>query len=177
MEITLENNASLRLATKSTSLVVATEPGVKADVFLGLHSQPAVSGYERWFAGPGEYEVRGVMVDGVQTGEGLTSYHVSSEGVMLAAVSLKAPADLTDSVLEHLQPSAALALWVEEGTAQELAELIARFEVQRIFALHLPCELVELEKALQLTAEKVEKLRLTTKELADGSRKLIQLEA
>lgn len=176
MEITPEKNHGLRLSAKSTTLAIGVEPGIKADVFLGLQATPEVTGYERWFTGPGEYEVRGVMIDGVQTGPGLISYHVLSDGVMLAAVHLKAAADLTDAMLEHLQPSAAVALWVDEASAQELAELIARFDVQRILPMQLPCSLDELEKALQLTAEPVDKLRLNVKELADGAQKLIHLQ-
>lgn len=176
MEISLHKDATLQLHIKGVAVVIGEHP-TKADVFLGLKAGTEASEATRWFSGPGEYEVRGVMVDGVQTGEAQVSYHVTSDGLMLAAVALAKSEDLTDDMLELLQPAACLALWVSEGTAAEVAQLIARFDAQRIIPVALPCPLEELEKALQLTAETDEKIRISSKDLADGIQKLVALKA
>lgn len=176
MEISRHKDNGLQLHVKGVTLVIGDHPA-KADVFLGLQSGVEAGESVRWFSGPGEYEVRGVMVDGVQTGESAVSYHVTADGIMLAAVKLSKPEDLTDSMLEHLQPASSVALWLTEGSATDVAQLIARFDAQRILPIDLPCSQEELEKALQLTAESHEKLRVTAKDLADGSQKLIALTA
>ncbi len=174
MEISLLQPHILRVHGKGVTLGLG-DGNPKLDVFFSTKLGAEISHAQRGFSRPGEYEVQGVMVDGVQSGENAVSYHVTAEGNMLAAVSVKSPADLTDAMLEVLQPAQMLALWVAEGSAADIAQLVARCDVQKIIPVDIPVEMDELAKVLQLTPEKSDKLKVTNKELAEGAQVLYQL--
>lgn len=175
MDISLGKDTTLFLHGRDVTMAIGPSLEIKTDVFFTTKGAEPKAEVSKFFQGAGEYEVQGVMVDGVATGEGLTSYHAIYDGVSVAAVTLQKAEDLTDEMLEHLQPSHVLVLWLEDGTAQDVAQLMARFDAYQLIPAQVPCDSESLEKELQLKAEAIPKLKLSTKNYTDGIRLLTTL--
>lgn len=176
MELTLGKDNSIYIAAKSAHIAVGPKNETDTDVFFATEIGVASAKAKKYFSSPGEYEVQGVMVDGLMTGEKVVSYHMIVDGVRYAAVSLHAVADLTDAIAEKLQPADAVLLWLKEGKAEDIVSLFARLEANYLIPAQLPIPSEDLEKDLQLKAEIVPKLKLTTKDLAEEKRALVILE-
>lgn len=176
MDISLGKDNALHLQGRGVSMAIGPSLLIKADVFFTTNGiEPKVE-VGKYFQGAGEYEVQGVMVDGVATGKGVTSYHVIAESISLAAVTLNKAEDLTDDMLESLQPSKVLVLWLAEGSVQDVAQLMSRFDVGRLIPAKIPCDIDSLEKELQLKAETVSRLKLTPKDNIEEIRLLTVLD-
>ncbi len=144
--------------------------------------------------GPGEYEVKGVMIygitsfhdnkNGVDNGEN-TMYVIESEGVWLAHLGDLGQKELTEAQLQILQNIDILLIPVG-GTwtlnATEAQEIISEIEPRVIIPMHyaLPDLKIKLEgvekfiKASGLKPEEVEeKIRLVKKDLPQEDTKLI----
>ena len=177
MDISLGKNSTLFMHGRDITLAIGSTLETKTDVFFTTKGTEPQAEVGKFFQGPGEYEVQGVMVDGVATGPGLTSYHAIYDGVSLAAVTLHKSEDLTDEMLEHLQPANLLVLWLEEGSAQDVAQLMARFDAHQLIPAQIPGDIDTLEKELQLKVETVPKLKLAAKNYLDGTRLLTTLQS
>lgn len=175
MDISLGKDTTLFLHGRDVTMAIGPNLEIKTDVFFTTKGTEPKVEVGKFFQGAGEYEVQGVMVDGVSTGKGLTSYHAIYDGVSIAAVTLQKAEDLTDEMLEHLQPSHVLVLWLEDGTAQDVAQLMARFDAYQLIPAQVPCDGESLEKELQLKTEVIPKLKLSTKNYTDGIRLLTTL--
>lgn len=175
MDISLGKDTTLFLHGRDVTMAIGPSLESKVDVFFTTKGVEPKAEAEKFFQGAGEYEVQGVMVDGVASGKGLTSYHAIYDGVSIAAVTLQKAEELTDEMLEHLQPSHMLVLWLEEGTAQDVAQLMSRFDAHQLIPAQVPCDIASLEKELQLKSEATPKLKLSTKNYTDGVRLLTTL--
>ncbi len=176
MEITRLSDTSIRFAAQKLELEIGPQLKGKPTVFLATEPQNGLHSNElRWFDGPGEYEVEGVMIDGIMSGENI-SYHIASGPLMAAALTLSEVTALTDDVLEGLQPASILLLSVSKGTDKEIAQLIGRFDAQVIVPVSLPCPLSDIAQALQLTPESTDRLKISEKELTEvAPQRLINL--
>ncbi len=175
MDISLGRDNTLYMHGRDVMMAIGPELSAKTDVFFTTKGVEPKAEAGKYFQGAGEYEVQGVMVDGVATGQSATSYHVLTDNVNVAAVALHKAEDLTDEMLERLQPSHVLVLWLEEGSAQDVAQLMSRFDVNQLIPARVPCDLEALEKELQLQIETTPKLKLAAKNYADGVRLLTAL--
>jgi hypothetical protein len=105
MELTLGKDHSIYIAAKSANIAVGQKNETSTDVFFSTELGISAAKAKKYFSSPGEYEVQGVMVDGLMSGEKVVSYHIIVDGVRYAAVSLHGVADLTDAIAEKLQPA------------------------------------------------------------------------
>ena len=87
MEIAIVSAESIRIKGKQTTFVVdpvATKAKVTADAVLFTKGSgvdtASVEGSRLTIAGPGEYEIGGVKISGVKSGE-TTAYYLSLDGV------------------------------------------------------------------------------------------------
>lgn len=175
MEISRLKDNTVRLAVQRLSFEVGEASPDKSDVLLAtkpLTEQQA--DHLRWFDGPGEYEVEGVMIDGVRTGETI-SYHITHDGMMLAAVTLSNPSELTDDILEKLQPTNILLLWLKHANDKETAQLISRFDASLIIPINLECDIEQLATVMQIQTEAVEKIKVNPRDLVEATQRLIKL--
>lgn len=175
MDISIGKEKALYLHGRSLSMAIGPDLQTDIDVFFTTNGIDKANRARKFFRGAGEYEVQGVMVDGISTGNKNTSYHVIVEGVTLAAVALDSVNDLDDQMLEKLEPANILVLWLKEGSAQEVAHLMSRFDAHQLIPASLPCQIDVLEKELQLTSENAAKIKLNAKNYIDGTRLLTVL--
>lgn len=110
MEIALVSPTSIRIKGKQSALLVdpvASKAKLMADAVLMTSNNPTtpeVEGCRLVMAGPGEYEVGGVKITGIRTGE-KTAYYLTLEGVSIlvaAASELKGKDGMKDAALTLL---------------------------------------------------------------------------
>lgn len=96
MEIALVSEESIRVKGKQTALVIdplAAKAKIAADAVLLTQENgtavPAVEGSRITIAGPGEYEIGGIKISGVRTGE-RTAYYASIDGLSVAVCAASA---------------------------------------------------------------------------------------
>lgn len=166
MEIKYLGHASFLLTTKAAAVVIDpfdpkmvgfAYPKVSADIVLVTHQHPdhnhvaAVGGNPFVIAGPGEYEVKGVKVDG------LSSYHDNEEGkqrgrntvylIRAEGLSVLHCGDLghplPEEQLEHLGEVHVLLLPVGGFYTlgpEEAAALVAQMEPKIVIPMHYRSE-------------------------------------
>lgn len=175
MDILLSKDQSIYIAGKSAHLAVGPANDTSADVFFATTASQRTGKSSKIFSSAGEYEVQGVMVDGVATSEDLVSYHIIVDGVRIVALSLSKPKDLTEGILEKLQPADTVLLWLSEGTSEDIVSIFSRLEANYLIPVQVPVSIKELEKDLQLHVETTTKLKLSARDIADDKRALIIL--
>ncbi|MCC7543178.1 hypothetical protein IT415_00500 [bacterium] len=177
MEIKRIDARHIELTLGRKAVAIGPEGGRSGDVVLytqipkqDVAMRPGV------FFEPGEYEVQGIMVDGVKSDDGLVSYHIVQDGIMIAAVALRTVAALTDEVIEYLQPSQVLCIWLEEGKASDLADLLAKLEASIVVPVGLPFESGELEAVVKMPQESTEQIKISSKDISFDQPKLYILQ-
>lgn len=176
MDISLGKDTTLFIHGRDVSIAIGPNLDIKTDVFFTTQGATPNAEVGKFFQGAGEYEVQGVMVDGIATGSGTTSYHIIHDAVSLAAVTLQRVDDLTDEMMECLRPADVLVLWLSQGTAQDIAQLMASFDAFQLIPAQMPCDIDTLEKEMQMKAEVMPKLKLSAKNYVDGARLLTVLD-
>ncbi len=173
MEIKRIDSTHIELILNRKTVVIGPEGSGVGDVVLHTTiPQSDIPQKDGVFSEPGEYEVQGIMVDGVQTDETRVSYHIAHDGTMIAAVSLKEVDALTDEIAEHLQPSQILCIWLEEGSASDVATLIGKLESTIVVPVSLPFDANELEKAVKMPTEAASQLKISLKDISSEQPKL-----
>jgi len=176
MDLQRLNQTTIEITLNRRSVTIGLSSPESGDIRLALADKKDISelvaGY---FQEPGEYEVQGVMIDGVQTGEQRVSYHILEDDVACAAVALLKADDLTDAMLEGLQPAQVLFIWLEEGKVADVSSLLSRFEASVLVPVKIPVALDELEKALHLPTETTKRTKLVMRDLTSEQPRLILL--
>lgn len=176
MEISRDNQSALRLQFRAATLAIGIEPGAAPVRLVTQVGNSVVGGKdEKVFQGAGEYEIAGIMVDGVVTSSELVSYHVLHDGYQITCLALSKVEDITDAVLEQLQPSQVLCIWSSEENTASLAALVAGFEASLIVPVQVVGGIEALAKELQLQPESPDKLKLSQKDLQIETSRLIEL--
>ena len=177
MEIKRVDAQHIELTLNRKTVLIGPDGGTSGDVRLftrvpkdDVTMQPGV------FFEPGEYEVQGIMVDGVQTDGGLVSYHIVQDGVMIAAVAIQSVASLTDEIIEHLQPAQVLCLWLEDGKASDIGDILGKLEASIVVPVFLPFEATELEQSVKMPYESSKQIKMSTKDIISDQPKLYVLE-
>ncbi len=99
MEITSLGNGIVRLASRQLTLVVGPKvPDISADVIALTQLGESPSSEAMVIDGPGEYEIKGVMVNGVAA-----QLHVDKEGQQGTIYAIHAD-DITIAVLANIAP-------------------------------------------------------------------------
>ena len=177
MEIKRIDASHIELTLSRKSVVIGPEGGQSGDVVLYTKiPDQEVAMQAGVFFEPGEYEVQGIMVDGVYSDEGLVSYHIVQDGIMIAAVALRSVAALSDEVIEHLQPSQVLCIWLEEGKASDITDLLAKLEASVVVPVALPFEAADLETAVKMPQESARHIKISAKDISFDQPKLYVLE-
>ena len=173
MEIKRVDSNHIEVILNRKSVLVGPSGSGTGDVVLHTSiPQGDVAPKEGMFFEPGEYEVQGIMVDGVQTDKELVSYHIVHDGIMIAAVVLKSIDALTDEIVEHLQPSQVLCIWLEEGAAGDVATLLGKLEATIAVPVALPFEATELERVVKTPTETAQTIKISLKEISSEQPKL-----
>lgn len=83
MDITYTKTGEVRIVSKGLSVAINPAKGSKQDVALFAAGSDSTEPGLTVFSGPGEYEVKGCMIDGIAFTSGATAFSIASEGLRL----------------------------------------------------------------------------------------------
>lgn len=112
MEITYLGQSSYKIKTKDLSLVINPVDKVNADVVLYTGKVLDAVGERLTITGPGEYELSGVNIFGISTGEDNTMYSIEFDGAAVLHCGMLNHA-LEENILEKLDEITVLMIPLE----------------------------------------------------------------
>lgn len=174
MDITYTTKGEVRVAGKGLSVSFDPPAEVKADVLL--LSQPSTGARTlTTFDGPGEYEVKGCMIDGIALATGQTAYRIELEDMKLGYLPVFP--EEGDKSFDALAGVAVLFVSLGGASAEAAAKLVAALE-PRVVA---PINYAEAElKAFlaELGAKDIEpigRLKIQSKDIAEDKQEVVVL--
>lgn len=177
MDITFLGKTGVKLAARDLTITIDAGDKVKND--LALLSRPEDKKVEGLnFDGPGEYEVKGAMIDGVSLENGNTAFSIMVDDIRLAHLGDLQQETLSDSQLQAIGAIDVLFLPLDGRKAEITSKIVSQLELQII----VPIDYDEksLKSFLSETGakeEKLDKLKLNRKDLPEYSRQVVVLEA
>lgn len=176
MEFSRENPTTIKLQFRGTALSIGEAPSATA-VRLAVNTLEEVIAQDdqRVFQGPGEYETAGIMIDGVPTDETRISYHILHDGQQVTCLVFEQASQITDEIIEQLQPAQIVCLWSLEKSPAQLAALLTRFEAQVVIPVSTLEDVESLAQELQIKPEQLDRLKVSLKDLDLQQPRLIDL--
>ncbi len=175
MDITYTQKDGIKLTGKGFTIVLDGPPEAKSDVALFSSTQevrPSLTSFDS----PGEYEVKGCMIDGISMGEGTTAFRVDMEDVRLGYLSAF-PTE-GEKNIEALAGADALFIPLEGAEAEKLAKLVASLEPKIV----MPIKYNEAELKAFLAemgskdVEPTEKFKLLRKDIEEDKQRIVVLQ-
>lgn len=174
MDITFSNNNTIKISGKSSSIIINPTSAVKADLLL--FTDPSASRLEqKSFYGPGEYEVLGAMVDGIEIDKGNTAYSVVSDDIHITyIVDLLAP--LSNTQLESMDGVDILIIAVKDDKADLLNKVISQVEPSVLIPIMIDeSEIAKIKAEFGKDIEPMERYKITKKDLPLEAQELVLL--
>ncbi len=171
MDITYSQKSGIKLVAKGLSVVFDPADESKSDV--ALLSKPATTKRTlTTFDGPGEYEVRGCMIDGIALAGGMTGFRVELDDLRLGYLPVFPQDD--DKGSEALSGCDVLFVPLKEAKAEAVAKLTSALEPKLVVPVHYTeTELnAFLSEMGAKDVEPTEKLKLQRKDLADDKQEV-----
>jgi hypothetical protein len=175
MDITYTQKDGIKLTGKGFAIVLDGPLDAKADVALFSSVQEARPSLTS-FDSPGEYEVKGCMIDGVSMGEGATAFRVDMEDIRLGYLPAF-PAE-GEKNIEALAGADALFVPLEGVEVEKAAKLVASLEPKIV----MPIKYSEAELKAFLAemgakdVEPVEKFKLQRKDIEEDKQQTVVLQ-
>lgn len=174
MDVTSSGKEAIKLITKNTTVQINPTGDAKADALLFTKGE-AKSGEIIYFNSPGEYEVSGVMMDGIGLGEGNTAFSVGSEELKLAYVAGKVT-ELSDKQVEAFGNVDVLIVALDDQPGSAIVKLINQLEPRVVVPIdYTPDALAAFIKEVGHEPEKLDRLKISKKDLPEDKQKLILL--
>jgi L-ascorbate metabolism protein UlaG (beta-lactamase superfamily) len=175
MEITLLQKETIKLHTKAASVVINPESDTKADISF---ASTGAQGFEKGgkaFAGPGEYEVLGCMIDGIALSKENTGFSVFAEGIHVFFAKA-VEKSFTDEQVERIDGVDVLVINVNEDKAELMNAIISQIEPKIVIPLNEnDAEMKILTAEFGGSTEPVEKFKIAKKDLPEDSKQLVVL--
>lgn len=174
MDITFSNKDSIKLNGKTSTIVINPSSEVKADLLL--FTNPESPQYEtRSFNGPGEYEVLGSMVDGVEIAPGNTAYSLVIDDIHVAYM-VGVEAQLTDDQLEHMDSVDILIVKVTDDKSELINKLVGQIEPRILIPImDSEAELAKIKAEYGKDVEAVDSFKIVKKDLPVDNQQLVIL--
>jgi len=174
MDITFSNKDTIKLNGKSATIVINPASEVKADLLL--FSNPESPQYEtKSFNGPGEYEVLGSMVDGVEVGPDNTAYSLVIDDIHVAYLA-NMDSQLTDDQLERMDGVDIMIVSVDSDKAELINKLVGQVEPRILIPMmSSEAELGKIKAEYGKDVEAVESYKVAKKDLPVDTQQLVIL--
>ncbi len=176
MDITYSQKTGIKLTGKGLSVALDPTAETKADVVL-LSRLAESERSLTTFDGPGEYEVKGCMIDALALSGGLTAYRVELEDMRLGYLPVFP--DEGDKGTDALRGCDVLFVPLEDRKVEVVAKLVASFEPKVV----VPTNYSEPELTAFLSemgakdAHPVERLKLQRKDIVDDRQEVVVLQS
>lgn len=176
MDITYSGKDSVKLITKNVTVQINPKKGVKADVVLLHDSQdPAALSDAITFNSPGEYEVKGVMIDAIGLSDSNTAYAIKGEDVKLAYIAGEV-LDLNDKQVEAFGAIDILVIALDDQSGESVVKIINQIEPRIVIPIDYTDQaLTAFLKEIGSEPEKLDRLKITARDMSDSNQKIILL--
>ncbi|MSR89549.1 hypothetical protein EXS53_01255 [Patescibacteria group bacterium] len=174
MDITFSDKNTIKISGKSADVAINAASGTKADLLLFTDPSTKVV-TDKSFHGPGEYEVMGMMVDGVEIDASNTAYSLVIDDMHITyAIGLEAP--LTDAQLERMDGVDILVISVQDSKADLMNKIISQVEPKVLIPImDSELELAKIKAEFGKDTEPIDKYKLSKKDLPIDSQQLVIL--
>ncbi len=174
MDITFSDKNTIKISGKSADVAINAASGTKADLLLFTDPSTKVV-TEKSFHGPGEYEVMGMMVDGVEIDASNTAYSLVIDDMHITyAIGLEAP--LTDAQLERMDGVDILVISVQDSKADRMNKIISQVEPKVLIPImDSEPELAKIKAEFGKDTEPIDKYKVSKKDLPTDSQQLVIL--
>jgi hypothetical protein len=176
MDITYSQKTGIKLTGKGLSVALDPTVETKSDVVL----LSRLADFERsltTFDGPGEYEVKGCMIDALALPDGLTAYRVELEDMRLGYLPVFP--EEGDKGSDPLRGCDVLFVPLGGVKVEVVAKLVASFEPKIV----VPTNYSEQELTAFLSemgakdVEPIERLKLQRKDIAEDRQQVVVLQS
>jgi hypothetical protein len=174
MDITFSNQNSIKLAGKNATIAINPEKETKAD--LMLFSDPeGFQGDFKAFYGPGEYEVLGCMVDGIEITPENTCYSVVIDD-MHVTYAINMTETFSDAQLDRMGGVDILIISVKDDKSELMNKIITQVEPRILMPmLQNEGELAKIKAEFGKDVEPTDKFKVAKKDLPTDSQQLVIL--
>ncbi len=177
MDITFLGETGLKIAGRDLTIAANAKGSVKSDVRLFSTANEG-SSESLVFDGPGEYEVRGAMIDGVALDGGKTAFSMVIDDIRLAYLGDMEQEALADSQLQALGAIDVLFIPLNGRKAEVTSKMVSSLEPRIV----IPTDYDEasLQAFLSETGssgEKMDKLKINRKDLPEDTQRVVVLAA
>lgn len=174
MDITFSNRQSIKLDGRNATIAINPESESKADLYL-FTDKEAFQGNFKAFYGPGEYEVLGCMVDGIEITQDNTCYSVVIDDMHVTyAVNLSET--FTDSQLDRMGGVDILIISVKDDKSELLNKIITQVGPRVLIPLvENESELAKIKAEFGKDVEPTERFKIAKKDLPTDSQQLVIL--
>lgn len=175
MDITYSQKNGIKLIGKSLSIALDPEAGAQTDVVL-LSNVAGLGRTLTTFDGPGEYEVKGCMIDGIALRYGTTAYRVELEEIKIGYLPVL-PDD--DKSVGALVGAEVLFVPLHDTEVEAVAKLVGSLEPKIVIPTRynnseLKAFLAEMGAK---DTESVDKLNLQRKDIVEDKQQVVVLQA
>jgi hypothetical protein len=174
MDITFSNKNSIKLAGKNASIVINPDKETKADLYL-FSNPEAFQGDFKAFYGPGEYEVLGSMVDGIEITPENTCYSVVIDD-MHVTYAIDMESTFSDGQLDRMGGVDILAISVKDDKSDLMNKIITQVEPRILIPImENEGELTKIKAEFGKDVEPTDKFKIVKKDLPTDSQQLVIL--
>lgn len=176
MDITYCKNQCFKIAVRTLTISINPEGELTKLKDLILLSTPKDSDKAEAiiFDSPGEYEVKGCMVDAIDLGE-LTGFVLTTESLRVAYLPLGVET-LTDKQIEAYDSIDVLIVPVAEEKIEATNKLISQFEPKVVIPYGYTTQQFQaLSTEFGGATQTVEKLKITSRDLDTDQQQLVEL--
>lgn len=176
MDITYSQKSGIKLISKGLAVALDPLSGDKADVVL-LSRPTSDERTLTTFDGPGEYEVKGCMIDGLAMADGATVYRVELEDMRLGYLPVL-PQDEA-KVSDALGGCEVLFVPLKDAKVEVVAKLVGSLEPKVV----IPTDYSDAELAAFLgemgakDAQPVDKFKLQRKDIVEDKQEIVVLKS
>jgi len=174
MDITLSNINSIRLAGKKATISINPEKDTKADVSLFTDPE-ALQGDFKAFYGPGEYEVLGSMLDGIEISPDNTCYSVVIDDIHVT-YAINMTEIFSDAQQDRMGGVDILIVSVKDDKSELIDKIITQVEPRILIPIiENEVELAKIKAEFGKNVEPIDKLKIAKKDLPTDTQQLVLL--
>lgn len=174
MDITFSNNNSIRLAGKNAAIVINPQKETKADLYLFTNPEDFQGDFKAFY-GPGEYEVLGCMVDGIEITSENTCYSIVIDD-MHVTYAINMTETFSDAQLDRMGGVDILIISVEADKSELMNKIVTQVEPRILVPImQNEGELVKIKAEFGKDVEPTDKFKIVKKDLPTDSQQLVIL--
>lgn len=178
MDITFLGKTGFKIVARELTVTIDAKAGLKADLHLYSSRQEQKPAEGLLFDGPGEYEVKGAMIDGVSLGGNNTAFSLLIDDVRLAHLGNLDQDSLSDNELQAIGTVDVLMVPLDGRKAEVTSKLISQLEPRIIIPMDYDdASLKSFASETGAKGDTQERLKVSRKDLPEDSQQVVILQA